>query len=113
MSHFQRHLFICTNERNDPCRQSCGDNQAGATAVDYLKGHAHAAGLIGAGKLRISKSGCLGRCEQGPAMVIYPEGRWYTYVDEADLADILQHDLIEGQAVPRLLIDPIDAAENE
>ena len=46
-------------------------------------------------------------------MVIYPEGRWYTYVDETDLADILQHDLIEGQAVSRLLIDPIDAAENE
>lgn len=107
MSHFQRHLFVCTNARNDACRQSCGDNQAGANAVDYLKGRAHAAGLIGPGKLRISQSGCLGRCEQGPAMVIYPEGRWYTYIDEEDLQEILTQELTQGHAVTRLLIDPI------
>lgn len=38
-------------------------------------------------------------------MVIYPEGRWYTYVDEQDLQDILQEDLVNKRVVERLLID--------
>lgn len=109
MSYFKRHLFVCTNQRNDPCRQSCGDNGVGAEAVDYLKGHAKKMGLIGPGKLRISQTGCLGRCDEGPCIVIYPEGRWYTYVDDSDLQEILDEDLVKGQPVERLLLDPPQA----
>ncbi len=61
--------------------------------------------LIGPGKLRISSTSCLGRCESGPVMVIYPEARWYTYVDEEDLQEILEQDLAGGKAVNRLLVD--------
>jgi (2Fe-2S) ferredoxin len=28
------------------------------------------------------------RCEEGPVMVIYPEGTWYTYVDRVDIDEI-------------------------
>jgi len=28
------------------------------------------------GNVRINAAGCLGRCEQGPAIVVYPEGTW-------------------------------------
>ena len=41
-------------------------------------------------------------------MVIYPEARWYTYVDEEDLQEILDQDLAGGKAVTRLLIDAPD-----
>ncbi len=105
MSHFERHLFICTNARHDACKQSCNDNNEGNTAADFLKSHAKQRQLIGPGKLRISTTSCLGRCESGPAMVIYPEARWYTYVDEEDLKDIFEQDLLKGEAVARLLID--------
>lgn len=105
MSYFQRHLFICANARHNPCKQSCNDNGEADAAVDFLKGNAKKMDLIGRGKLRISSTSCLGRCESGPAMVIYPEARWYTYVDEEDLQEILEKDLAGGQAVGRLLID--------
>ena len=105
MSFFERHLFICTNARKDPCRQSCNDIGEADAAVDFLKGNAKERGLIGPGKLRISSTSCLGRCEGGPAMVIYPEGRWYTYVDEQDLQEILEEDLVNQRSVNRLLID--------
>ncbi len=105
MSYFQRHVFVCTNERNDPCRQSCGDHQAGAEALEYLKARSKDLGLAGPGQLRVSKAGCLGRCEEGPLLVIYPEARWYTYVDETDLAEIVEQDLRHGQVVERLLLD--------
>lgn len=105
MSYFQRHVFVCCNQRNDPSRQSCGDNGVGAEILDYLKGHAKSMGLIGPGKLRISQSGCLGRCDEGPCIVIYPEGRWYTCVDEDDVQEILEKDLARGEVVERLLLD--------
>ena len=108
MGFFERHLFVCTNARHDACRKSCNDHGEADAALDFLRGQAKEMGLIGPGKLRISSTGCLGRCESGPAMVIYPEARWYTYVDEEDLQEILDQDLAGGKAVTRLLIDAPD-----
>ena len=61
-------------------------------------------GLAGEGKVRINSSGCLDRCELGPALVIYPEGTWYTYIDEEDIDEIIDNHLVEGRVVERLLI---------
>ncbi|WP_066568959.1 ferredoxin [Snodgrassella sp. CFCC 13594] len=113
MAYFQRHVFVCCNQRNDPSRQSCGDDEVGAGALDYIKGHAKKQGLIGPGKLRVSQSGCLGRCDEGPCLVIYPEGRWYTYVDDADLQEILDEDLAKGRPVERLLLDPLEEENSD
>lgn len=104
--YFAKHLFVCTNQRNNPCRKSCGDHDMGAHAVDYLKEHAKKMGLMGKGKLRISQSGCLGRCNEGPVMVLYPQGRWYTYANDNDLQEILEEELVNDRVVERLLIEP-------
>lgn len=111
MSYYAKHLFVCTNRRDKPCRQSCGDNNIGANAIDYLKGHAKAMGLMGVGKLRISSSGCLGRCNEGPAMVLYPQGHWYTYRSESDLQEILEEELANDRIVTRLLMDESISSE--
>ncbi len=60
--------------------------------------------MNGQGKVRINKSGCLDRCEEGPVMVIYPEAVWYTYVDEHDIDEIIDSHLVEGKVVERLKI---------
>ena len=52
MSFFERHLFVCTNARKDPCKQSCNDYGEADAALDFLRGQAKQLGLIGAGKLR-------------------------------------------------------------
>jgi (2Fe-2S) ferredoxin len=36
--------------------------------------------------------------------VVYPEGIWYTYLDEDDLEEIIQSHLIGGQPVERLML---------
>lgn len=38
-------------------------------------------------------------------MVVYPEAIWYSYVDEADLDEIIESHLQKGQPVKRLMID--------
>lgn len=72
---------------------------------DHLKAKLVELGLHGAGKVRVSKSGCLGRCGVGPCIVIYPEGVWYTYTSFDDIDEIITTHLVDGGMVPRLLIE--------
>ena len=60
--------------------------------------------MSGAGKIRVNQALCLDRCEQGPVCVVYPEGTWYTYVDESDVDEIIESHLINGKSVERLKI---------
>lgn len=102
--YYQRHVFFCTNDRGaDAERPSC--NQCGSAALrEYAKARVKELGLAGEGKVRINTSGCLDRCELGPALVVYPEGTWYTYVDEVDIDEIIDQHLVGGRVVERLLI---------
>ena len=60
--------------------------------------------MSGPGKVRVNKAGCLDRCAQGPVAVVYPQGVWYTYVDQDDIDEIVDSHLINGQVVERLLV---------
>ena len=53
---------------------------------------------LGLPRMRINHAGCLNRCEMGPTMVIYPEGVWYTYRNEADIDEILKSHVMKGGA---------------
>ena len=59
-------------------------------------------GISGPGKVRVNKAGCLDRCEEGPVCVVYPEGVWYTYIDEEDVDEIIDSHLKNGKPVERL-----------
>jgi (2Fe-2S) ferredoxin len=105
MSYFDRHVFVCTNARQDACKKSCNDHGEGTQAAKFLKNEVAKRALNGKGHIRISQAGCLGRCQEGPALVIYPEGHWYTYQTEQDLLQILEEDLINQRQVTSLSLD--------
>ncbi len=98
---YRLHIFVCVNQRQEKAACADFDSQA---ARDYLKKVMKAKGIYGEGRMRVSNSGCLGRCEQGPVLVVYPEGTWYTYVDHADIDEIVEQHLINGKVVERLII---------
>ena len=80
-------------------------NAKGASRVrDYAKARVKELGLAGKGKVRVNQAGCLDRCEEGPVVVVYPEGVWYTYVDEEDVDEIIREHLVHGRPVDRLKI---------
>ncbi len=102
-SHYQYHVFFCTNLRPDRS-QSC--QQCDALAMrNHAKQRSKELGLVRSGQVRINTAGCLNRCELGPVMVIYPEATWYTYVDQEDIDEIIDQHLVKGRVVKRLLID--------
>ena len=92
MSHFKHHVFFCQNKREAP--EACCANHDASAMRDYCKGRVKALGLAGAGKVRVNQAGCLDRCE----------GVWYTYVDKADIDEIVDEHLVNGRVVDRLRI---------
>ncbi len=100
--YYQQHVFFCLNQRDEgrPCCFGKGAQQAQEHAKQRIK----ELGLSGQGKIRINKAGCLDRCEEGPVLVVYPEGTWYTYVDNHDIDEIIDEHLVGGKVVERLKI---------
>ena len=102
MSHYKQHVFVCTNQKNEG--KECCANQGGLPYFEYFKEKLRAMDLYGPGKVRVSQSGCLGRCSLGPCLVIYPEGIWYTYQSVADLDQIIEEHFLNNRVVSHLLI---------
>jgi (2Fe-2S) ferredoxin len=82
---FSHHLFFCLNQRSNG--EECCDQHNAFALFDYAKKRVKELGLA---------------CSDGPVMVIYPEGVWYTFVDTDDVEEIIQSHLIEGRPVERL-----------
>ncbi|OIQ88461.1 ferredoxin, 2Fe-2S [mine drainage metagenome] len=106
--YYQRHIFFCLNQRDDG-RACCADQGAEA-AFDHCKRAVKGAGMAGAGQVRVNRAGCLDRCDDGPVCVVYPEGVWYTYVDQSDIDEIVERHLRGGEVVERLRLPDADAA---
>lgn len=99
--YFKRHIFFCLNERSNG-ENCCAQHNAQAS-FDHCKQRVKALGLAGPGQVRVNKAGCLDRCSGGPVAVVYPEGTWYSYVDQADIDEIVERHLQHGEIVERLL----------
>ena len=54
------------------------------------------------GKVRANKSGCLDACEMGAAIVIYPDGIWYTKVQLEDVDEIFKTSVLGNGIVERI-----------
>jgi len=52
----------------------------------------------------MAPSGCLGFCDVGPLMVVYPEGVWYQPKTVEDIDEIVQEHFVEGRIVERLAV---------
>jgi (2Fe-2S) ferredoxin len=102
--YYERHIFFCLNERKNG-EECCAQHRA-QQAFERCKLQIKEAGLSGPGQVRVNKAGCLDRCAAGPVAVVYPEGVWYSYVDENDIDEIVESHLKNGKVVERLRTPP-------
>lgn len=104
MSYYKRHVFFCLNARDNG--QACCADHNPQDAFDHCKARVKSLGLNGPGGVRVNKAGCLDRCAGGPVAVVYPEGVWYSFVDRADIDEIIDSHLLDGRPVERLMLAP-------
>ncbi|MEC9488041.1 MAG: NADH-quinone oxidoreductase subunit NuoF [Halanaerobium sp.] len=62
-------------------------------------------------EIQVVVTGCMGLCDQGPLMIIYPEGTLYCQVKPEDVGRIVEEHLLKGRVVKDLLFkeDEIDS----
>jgi (2Fe-2S) ferredoxin len=89
---FDRILFVCTNDRGKDERVSCG--HCGAKLRKKLKDAVKDRKLRA--RVRVSKAGCMDRCEDGPNIMIFPDNIWLNGVEERDIERIV--DFLAGES---------------
>jgi (2Fe-2S) ferredoxin/SAM-dependent methyltransferase len=99
MEPFRFHLFVCTQQKPEGAT-SCP--ASGSMAVlGELDSELQARGM--GNDVQVTTCGCLGLCDEGPVMVVYPEGVWYRRVQPRDVKEIVSKHLVEGKPVERLV----------
>ena len=54
-------------------------------------------------EVQVVRTGCFGLCSNGPIMIVYPEGCFYSQVKVEDVPEIVEEHLLKGRIVKRLL----------
>lgn len=96
---FDKHIFICTNQRPVGSRISCGEEHGLKLVADFKKKLNDLKLSI---PVRAQKAGCFDICEEGPNVVIYPEGIFYGKVQPEDVDEIIEEHILNGRIVERL-----------
>ena len=87
------HVLICGGT---------GCTSSGSVAVrEAMAKELELAGL--SDDVKIVQTGCFGLCANGPIMIIYPEGTFYSHVKVEDVKEIVEEHLLKGRLVERLL----------
>ena len=92
---YRSHVLVCGGT---------GCTSSGSQRIrDRLEKEIAANGL--SEEVGVVKTGCFGLCALGPIMIVYPEGTFYSMVQEDDIAEIVSEYLLKGRVVTRLLYD--------
>ena len=102
MPKFEKHIFICGNQRPAGAPRPCCDPAGQAELQKSFKEKLTARGLKG--KVRANQSGCLDQCEHGPNLVVYPDAVWYGRVSLDDVDEIIESHIVGGKPVERLML---------
>lgn len=92
---YRSHVLVCGGTG---CTSS-GSQQI----IDALKREIKANGLEN--EIEVVRTGCFGLCALGPIMIVYPEGTFYSMVQEKDIPEIVSEHLLKGRIVSRLVYD--------
>lgn len=102
MLKFDKHIFICTNQRAPGSEKpSCGEAH-GMEIVDAFKKKLKSKSLPV--KVRAQRAGCLDVCSYGQTVVVYPEGIFYVGVELTDVDEIIEEHIINSRPVQRLIL---------
>src|SRR5947208_2452468 len=102
MPKYEKHIFICINQRDAASPRGCCDPEGSAGLQRLFKQKLAERGLKQ--RFRANKSGCLDQCEHGPNMVVYPDAVWYGGVQADDLDEIIESHLLANAPVARLML---------
>ncbi len=98
------HLLLCAT----PTKAKCCDPEIGAASWDALKQQVRELDLENPSRVQgivlRSKADCLRICDQGPILLVWPDGTWYGGVTPERISNILQQHIIQGQPIEEWIL---------
>ena len=95
-----KHVFVCIANRPPTAGSSCGARDS-AGVIEKLQFALMEGGLME--KVRVNGCTCLGPCEDGVNLVVYPDAVFYAKVTPEDVPEIVEKHLAGGLPVERLV----------
>ncbi|MGN7611689.1 (2Fe-2S) ferredoxin domain-containing protein [Magnetococcales bacterium HHB-1] len=83
----EKHVFVCMNNRPPGHPKGSCQSVGAAPVMEAFYAEMEKRGLWG--KVLVTGAGCMGPCDQGPTVVVYPEGVWYGRVKAENVSAIL------------------------
>ncbi|MDQ6736941.1 MAG: (2Fe-2S) ferredoxin domain-containing protein [Gemmatimonadota bacterium] len=107
MEPYSRHVIVCTGSY-------CSPERRGRSLYALLAALLQREGLLfGPNRVKRGETPCLGVCEGGPIIVVYPEGVWYSDVSPQLLERIVVEHLKQGRVVEEAVFHRMSPPENE
>ena len=98
----EHHILVCTSSRINGTQKGCCHSKESVNIVGRFMEELEERDLRDT--VLLSNTGCLGICEKGPIVVVYPEGIWYGEVTADDVEEIMDSHIENGKPVERLLL---------
>jgi len=86
------HILVCASFRGLEPKGKCIKKDS-MQLINYLEEQISDRGM----NAIVSSTGCLKLCEEGPIMVVYPQGYWYREVNGENAIDEILDALEEGE----------------
>lgn len=109
MQPFRYHIVVCSQQK--PENVTCCAPAGSGPVVGAFYRELGIAGL--SDDVIVSTCGCLGLCDSGPVVIVYPEGIWYVKVTPADVKEIVASHVAKGEPVARSQRTDFDSMRDE
>ena len=97
----KHHIFICASTRLNGKIQGACEKKGSHDLIQVFNEEIEDRNL--SSEIMVTSTGCIGLCDDGPIVIVYPQQTWYGNVEEDDVEDILDA-LEEDTTIERLMI---------
>ncbi len=98
----EKHVFVCTQARPPGHPRGSCDGKGAQNLMEEFVQQFEQKNLWG--RFLLTGAGCIGACDEGPNVLVYPEGILYGKVTQEDVAAIIDEHLLIDQPVERLKV---------
>ena len=109
MEPFRYHVYFC-NQKKPEGAPSCPAAGAIETLAAFRQ---HLVEKDLTEQVQVTTCGCLGICQKGPNMVVYPDGVWYSGLNPENIKQIVDAHLVNHTPVTDLAIEDVESTRQE